>query len=238
MEGIQISINRVGARGDIALLRVRGYVDTTTSSELHKALTAILKEGIYQLIVDLGAVNYVSSAGWGVFVGEIKGIRENGGDIKIVQMMPEVRDVFEMLEFDRILTTYDSVEEAMDDFDLCMGLDITKSIVRRSTPVPRAEAVSFEATPRAFQKKSVIDSAVNAQFSFAKPKVEESTLPLVEKIKILAIENPNNGALKIKKALYSRRFGYTKVSWFKIRSLLKKYNLETKEKRYRFYRSR
>src|SRR4030067_816817 len=124
MEGIDIQIDLVGGLHDIALLKIKGFVDTTTAPQLHKILIDQIHEGLSQFIIDLGAVQYVSSAGWGVFVGEIRNLRERGGDLKLSQMAPEVFEVFDMLEFNRILTCYDSIEEAIDDFDFCRGLDL------------------------------------------------------------------------------------------------------------------
>lgn len=237
MEGIEISEGRVGARHDIVLLTVKGYVDTMTCSILLNKITEILNSGTYHIIVDMAHVNYVSSAGWGVFVGEIKGIREKGGDLKIVQMTPEVYDVFEMLEFHRILSYYDSIEEAIDDFDVSIGLDITKSLQRH---FEYGEELEVDVPTPTLTKAPVAadTSQVKTQFVFQKPKVDEKLLPLNEKIKLVVIEDPNRGPLQIKKALNSAKYGYTKVSLIKIYSLLKKLNLETKEQRYRFYRSR
>jgi len=88
MQGIELALNKIGTRGDIALVKIKGYIDTTTSSEVSSKLTELINDGTVQLIIDMGGVNYVSSAGWGAFVGEIRTIRENGGDLKIVQMTP------------------------------------------------------------------------------------------------------------------------------------------------------
>jgi len=230
----------MGTRGDIVLVKIKGYIDTTTSNEVSTNLNRIINEGSYQLIIDMGGVNYVSSAGWGVFVGEIRNIREHGGDLKIVQMNLDVLEVFEMLEFNRILDYYETIEEAVNDFDISMGLDITKSIQQLQQKVaPDSVAVSIP-SPKRIAKSSSQKSErkTKSRFSFTKPKVIEATLPLVEKIKLLVIENPNDGASKIKNQLNTQRFGYEKAGYFKIREILKKYNLETREKRYRFYRSR
>jgi len=233
MEGIEITQGKVGARRDIAMLLVRGYVDTMTCSILLNKITENLNQGLLHIIVDMAQVNYVSSAGWGVFVGEIKGIRERGGDLKIVQMTPEVYDVFEMLEFNRILSYYDSVEEAIDDFDLSIGLDLTKSAKRRFSPESPEVKV---ATPSAASRKS--SDLPKSRYVFKKKKVDPKLLPLTEKIKHAVIEDPTRGVLKIQKALRAARFGNTKVSAYKIYMMLRRLNLETKEKRYRFYRSR
>jgi anti-sigma B factor antagonist len=241
MEGIEISLSKVGARRDIALFRVKGYIDTQTCSEMSQRMTAVLKQGMFHLVVDMGQVSYVSSAGWGVFVGEIKGIRENGGDLKLVQMMPEVYDVFEMLEFNRILDCYDNIEEAIDDFDLSIGLDITKSITQALPPADNGSEEVVVARPSVAKSPGWRDGEVSrlkARPSFTKPKFDKRALPFTEKIKTIVIENPTLGAWKIRQELDTERFGFTKVSLWKVYKTLRTLNLATQKQRYRFYRSR
>ena len=43
--------------------------------------------------------------------------------------------------------------------------------------------------------------------------------------------------MKIKKTLRQPEYGVLKIGYWKLRSLLKSLELDTKEKRYRFYRS-
>lgn len=240
IQGIDISLTYTGARQDIALIKISGYLDTTTSVEVSNRLKEILNKEKYQLIVDMSSVNYVSSAGWGVFVGEIRTIRENGGDLKIVQMTPDVYDVFEMLEFNRILDYYETIEESINDFDICTGLDITDPILWKNKEIA-VETEKFSGpSPKviAIRSTASADKKIKSRFSFTKPKIEESALPLVEKIKLLVIENPNDNGWKIRKKLNTDRFGFEKIGIFKITKIFKDYNLDTKEKRYRFYRSR
>ena len=94
MEGIQVSVEKVGKEENVAIISVGGYIDTTTSSELERTLDSLLKEGVFQVVIDLEKVDYISSAGWGIFISEIKGIRERGGDLKLARMIPDVYDVF------------------------------------------------------------------------------------------------------------------------------------------------
>jgi anti-sigma B factor antagonist len=243
MDGIEIAIDRVGAYQDIALFRVRGYVDTTTSPELQRLLLQTIEEGICQFVVDLAFVNYVSSAGWGVFVGEIRGLRERGGDLKIVQMTPDVIEVFEMLEFNRILQSYDSLEEAIDDYEISRGLDLKSMVTVKMDPVKgreqwvgdtRLDARSFERPVESSESRGPI----RPNYGNGRRQVDEIELPLTEKVKKLVTENPLMGPWTLKKQLYSPRFGYTKIGYFKLRTIMKRIGLDTKAKRYRYYRSR
>ena len=94
MEGISVSVEKVGPQSDISIIRVGGYIDTTTSSELERALDSLLKAGVVRVIIDLGNVDYISSAGWGIFISEIKGMRERNGDLKLARMIPDLYEVF------------------------------------------------------------------------------------------------------------------------------------------------
>jgi anti-sigma B factor antagonist len=234
MQGIKISVSEVGARQDIALITIMGYVDTTTCQELTKTLKQLIDRKRYLIVADVGAVSYISSAGWGVFVGEIKNIREQGGDLKIVQMTPEVFEVFEMLEFNRILNYYDSLEEAIDEADIIRGIDITKpeeSVQRRRSQ--KSESVRYPAGPSIHRR-----SQRRRGSSGGEPSLPIKEFPLVEKIKMMVIENPFLGIKAIRRQLNTPKYGNVKLGWLQTRSVLKKLNLESKEKRYRFYRSR
>jgi len=236
MEGISVQVDQIGTLNDIALFRVGGFVDTTTSPELQQRLFQHIQEGTAQFIVDLAAVQYVSSAGWGVFVGEIRGLRERGGDLKIIHMTPEVYEVFAMLEFDRILAYHDSLEEALNDFEYARGVDITAGRMLQPVavaPQPSERVQKAEAT--AAQKSDVMSPHLTAVRG---REIRDADLPIAEKIKKMVVENPAMGTWSIKRTLYSPRFGYTKIGYFKLRRLLKRLSLSSKKQRYRYYRSR
>jgi anti-sigma B factor antagonist len=117
MRGIDVIVEEAGAQGEIAVVRVSGYVDTTTSHELEKKVNGILERRIYNIVIDLSGVDYVSSAGWGIFIGEIREIREQYGDLKLSGMSPDVYEVFELLEFQNILEAYPTAASAIERFE-------------------------------------------------------------------------------------------------------------------------
>ena len=117
MEKLIISEERTEASSPVSLISLRGTIETTNASGLEETLERVINDRCYRIVVDLGAISYVSSAGWGIFISEIKRIRRNGGDIKLVGMSPEVREVFELLEFNSILRPFESTADALSDFD-------------------------------------------------------------------------------------------------------------------------
>src|ERR1700690_516512 len=112
MDNISVSISEHPQNKDITLLAVKGFIDTTTAPEFEKKFLSVLGDKKFKLVVDLKDVNYISSAGWGIFISEIKRIRNQKGDLVLVGMNPEVSEVFELLEFNTILKSFPNVESA------------------------------------------------------------------------------------------------------------------------------
>jgi anti-sigma B factor antagonist len=112
-EGLNVT---VVDKGNIKVLQCKGFIDTTTSSLLEAKMSEMLQSKNYRIIIDLGEVDYISSAGWGIFISEIKNIRKNKGDLKLVNMKPEVMEIFELLDFTNILEYYKSLDEAVKKF--------------------------------------------------------------------------------------------------------------------------
>ncbi len=229
MEGIQVSTEIAGSRNHISIIKVGGYIDTTTSSELERALGALLKQGRFFIIVDLGNVDYISSAGWGIFISEIKSIRENGGDLKLVRMVPDVYEIFELLEFHHILDVYDTVDEAVNKFEM---LEAAGKSVAKEITLPKSEPVS---QPPVEQFATGTEPTEQMDDSKTEEKnIDPASLPVNDKIKMIIKTDPIVGALKIKRILNSAIYGYTKMGWFEVRSKLVELNLNSKVKRFEF----
>jgi anti-sigma B factor antagonist len=113
MEGLNVNII---AKGDVKVVQCKGYIDTTTSAMLENAMGELIKSKVFKIVMDLSEVDYISSAGWGIFISEIKNIRKNKGDLKLVNMKPEVMEIFELLDFTNILEYYKSLDEALKKF--------------------------------------------------------------------------------------------------------------------------
>jgi anti-sigma B factor antagonist len=140
MPDIQVGVSYDGPNQEVAVISARGFIDTTTAPELEKKLEEQLALSKYKIVVDLQNIDYVSSAGWGVFVSEIREIRENNGDLVLVNMSPDVYDVYELMEFSSILKSFDSLEEAVANFTGApVRKEPSRSVSSRSGSSGRAE---------------------------------------------------------------------------------------------------
>jgi len=115
MENISISLSE-SDQDRVSEVRVDGVIDTTTAGELEEVMDSLLKRDRYRVVLDLAGVDYISSAGWGIFISHIKEVRANDGDIKLANMITNVYEIYELLEFDKVLKVYSSVDAAREDF--------------------------------------------------------------------------------------------------------------------------
>jgi anti-anti-sigma factor len=243
MEGIQVSTEVRGSQNQISLIKVGGFIDTTTSSEVERTLHNLLKQNRYNIIIDLGNVDYISSAGWGIFISEIKSIREQTGDLKLVRMIPDVYEIFELLEFHHILDVYDSIDEAVKRFEDNVQRPTAATVAREFAEVRRTPVGSSTPAGGFNQRRPVFQTEEEEEESVFTESIETKIPPrergtntskLEDKIKNIIARNPNLSAYKIKKVLNSSKFGYTRVGWFSIRSILKDMGLASRKSRKEF----
>ena len=101
------------ANGTVQVLSLRGELDAHTASELEAAIQKCKDDQNYQIVINGEHLQYISSAGLGVFMADIEEVREEGGDIKIAALQPKVFNVFDLLGFPILFNIVDTVEEAV-----------------------------------------------------------------------------------------------------------------------------
>ena len=82
----------------ISVVFIDGYLDILTIMPLKKLFNHIKSKGLYKLIVHFKQVHHITSSGWGFFIGELEDFYENGGDMRFVEMQPNVLEIFQLLE--------------------------------------------------------------------------------------------------------------------------------------------
>ena len=83
---------------------LEGRLDTVTSSEFEKNLNPYFQMQGIELILDCASMEYISSAGLRVVLMAHKSITAKSGRFIIRNLSNEVRSVFDMTGFSRILT--------------------------------------------------------------------------------------------------------------------------------------
>ncbi len=102
---------------DKSVLDLTGYLDAHTAGDLETKLTDLINSGDVKMIVNFKNLQYIASAGLGVFMAYIEDVRDKGGDIKLCGMSAKVFNVFDLLGFPVLYDITGTEEEAMAKFN-------------------------------------------------------------------------------------------------------------------------
>jgi anti-anti-sigma factor len=218
MDNIRISLSEGGHDREVSEIRVDGVIDTLTASELEQVFDALLRRGRYRIVVDLAGVDYISSAGWGIFISHIKDVRDNDGDVKLANMVPDVREIFELLEFDKVLQAHNSVEDAVARFAGAAGERPKKKGF--GTRVEIVDELAGSAGPGA-RKSDALSISGNSE-----PDLELFALRMLKSDPFVTIT-------EIRRE-YSLQVGGAHVGWWRVFLVLRRHRLLRKRSRFRY----
>jgi anti-anti-sigma factor len=95
-------------------LTIEGSLDWSNFSKVEAAIEEIFKKGCYRVVVNLKEAKYISSAGFGCFIGSLDTAMKNNGDIIFACTPPEIQDVFNILGLSKILRFAENVPAAAE----------------------------------------------------------------------------------------------------------------------------
>jgi len=100
----------------VQILRLEGYVDAHTFTEFEEELTKLVEGGHYNLLLDLEKLTYINSTGLGLLMATFRQVRQHNGDLVIAKMSDKITNIFNLLGFSRLISTYATEPEAMQKF--------------------------------------------------------------------------------------------------------------------------
>jgi anti-sigma B factor antagonist len=103
--------------GPVMILDLSGRVtlgdgDTLLKDKLH----SLLHQGKKNVLLNLGQVNYVDSAGLGAIVSAYTTVTREGGSLKLANVTKKLQDLLSITKLLTVFETYDSEDEAVRSF--------------------------------------------------------------------------------------------------------------------------
>lgn len=99
---------------DHIILKLEGEVDASNSVELDMAIQQLLSDNAGKILVDGSSLEYISSAGLGVFMSYLEDFREKGVKFIIFGLNNKVKNVFHILGLDQLLVIEDDEIKALE----------------------------------------------------------------------------------------------------------------------------
>ena len=99
---------------EITTLSINGDVDASSSIQLDESLQEVMESGIGKILIDGANLNYISSAGLGVFMSYIEDLNVKQIKLAIYGLNEKVMNVFEILGLDQLLIIVLNKQDALD----------------------------------------------------------------------------------------------------------------------------
>lgn len=101
---------RIETDGDLCVAAPEGRIDAVSADELQQQLDTQLNTVAKRMVIDLSAVDYISSAGLRVF---LKVAKRLPGKVAVCGLNANVKQIFDLAGFDSILKVCASRQEGV-----------------------------------------------------------------------------------------------------------------------------
>jgi anti-anti-sigma factor len=116
-ESLKIKLEKINEAPECVMMSLTGYIDTYNSSFFQKRIQKAIEEGFVRLIFQCNGLNYVSSTGIGSFTTFLKAVKQQGGDIVLLDIQPKVYEVFQLLGFSQFFNIKDNINDSISFFN-------------------------------------------------------------------------------------------------------------------------
>jgi len=111
-----LTINERNA-GNVTVLDLSGRITIGEGSvQLRDAVRRLLEQGNKNLLIDLGAVDYVDSSGIGELVSCYTTTKNQGGQLKLLNLTKKIKDLLSITKLLTVFETFEDESEALKSF--------------------------------------------------------------------------------------------------------------------------
>ena len=103
--------------GDVKILDLHGKLTIGDGDELLKdKINSLVQQGHTKIVLNLGDVPYVDSAGLGQMVSSYRTVTRSGGNLRLLNLTARIREVLTITKLLTVFDTYESESEALASF--------------------------------------------------------------------------------------------------------------------------
>jgi anti-sigma B factor antagonist len=106
----------------VDVLSLAGRLDAATAPQLKQQIDGLFDQGRYRLVLDLAGLEYIASPGLRVLIEARKRARDwkitdlEGGDVRIANLAPRIKEVFDLTGFTSLFEIFPDTLEAVGSF--------------------------------------------------------------------------------------------------------------------------
>lgn len=99
---------------DRLIVYLEGRLDVTVATDVEEQLIKLIDdEGEKHIILNLEQVEYMSSSGFRACIAILRKLKQRDGSLKLCNIRPSVKRIFDVIELTSLFDIYDSEEAAL-----------------------------------------------------------------------------------------------------------------------------
>jgi anti-sigma B factor antagonist len=104
--------------GDVVIVEVSGKITLGDGGDmaLKDKMGSLIQQGQKKVLLNLGDVSYVDSAGLGEIVQSYATVTKNGGALKLLNVTKRIKDLLSITKLLTVFDTFDSEADALASF--------------------------------------------------------------------------------------------------------------------------
>jgi anti-sigma B factor antagonist len=104
-------------KGDVTLLNIGGRITLGAGDvKMRDKLLEQLEKGRKKIVLDLGEVSFIDSAGLGELVAAYTSARRHGAQVKLANLTKKIDDLLDITRLSSVFETFESSDEAIKSF--------------------------------------------------------------------------------------------------------------------------
>lgn len=111
-----MKVNLEPRQGGVVVARLTGRLDFSSAQAARGEFSDAITAGYPKLVIDLGKIEFVDSAGLGSLIGGMRRARQAGGDLRIANPNDQVKTLLSLTSLDQVLKVHPTIEEAVVGF--------------------------------------------------------------------------------------------------------------------------
>lgn len=102
--------------GDVCIVALTGRLDAYCANEVEQKLNSLIDSARVRIVVNFADLAYISSSGLRVLLAALKKVRKQQGDVKLADMQPYIKEVFDIAGFTQLFNIFDTEDAAVAAF--------------------------------------------------------------------------------------------------------------------------
>jgi stage II sporulation protein AA (anti-sigma F factor antagonist) len=104
-------------KNGILVVYLEGRLDVSVANEVEEGLAELIDSGDHkQVVLNMEGIDYMSSSGFRACISTLRKLNAKEGSLKMCNIKPAVKRIFDVIELTSLFDIYSSEEEALASF--------------------------------------------------------------------------------------------------------------------------